>query len=382
MALIENRKRAGAQPETPCKRKCWRSLEGPLTRRCNIVASFLDTCNVKNKLPADLTNPARAHVMLSAMVKTSLGVPAKERHPYQNAVVEMIQKALSAVENDMRESLEKSQQKVKDADAQMVENDTRIERMEDSVSKLRLEHERQTAVLVDKDTVLAETEKELAMAKNAVMCAESRLARSIERHTLLGTTLKPLFEQLKLGSVDGSEGKQILSQFVSAMGICNFNSTLVELLPVILGKEPSERTPFCNKTLECFETEAEDHNEQESLLIEKYGADKLECNAVEEGKRILLEVLTNERQAAAVAMNDSERIADEEYKVLVQTRSDAQEFLQHCKRLTDEVTGKQSDLNAFLEGPLAAFYVLKHYSTATLQEDKVSPKLVLVAQSI
>jgi len=303
--------------------------------------------------------PEKVRAMLAGMVRGSLLSYKDHRRACQDEVVEMISSALVGVEERLLREADEAQAKVQSSDTDQARRSEARQEAESRLSELK-ETAQQTAAAREQGAAALERARlELGRAVAAQEDGNSELAALVLRRERVEEAERDACAPLKERAAGAGEERKLPAALRILGKWFKIDESLVVALPGALRMEPHERTPAdvavvdqVHEHLLAMMTDLSARIADAEPVRAKQAADV-------EAARVVFDRAKEAWQRSGTDCDEAQARADEA-SVQVRAAKEATDgFCAEVKDLVESRNASKARLDAFRNGPLAAFRALR-----------------------
>lgn len=314
--------------------------------------------------------PQDARNMLASALRSALGIPKADRHPYQEKIVEFIGEVLSEQDKSIQEAITAAQGKVDGADAEKAAR-------ADVQAQAEAVLEERKATANEKQAAFDAASKAFSEAGSAMKAAEAaqrsgnhELDVAASKKEALEKVRQEAYVPLKEASITGAEAKKKLTVLSHAGKKYGFEPSLLTALVGALTKAPADRGEFDTVVLAQIDEEFATRISAIDKQQEEGQGGRAERAATVEAAKAVYEGGKAAQEDSALALEAAKDAQDKSEAAVASAREAVAAFIPECKRNISELEDAKASLRAFLEGPLAAFAALREPPQAPAPMDE------------
>jgi len=309
--------------------------------------------------------------MLESILILSLGEFSDQRHQFQSQVVESLRGILVEAEKGLQKEVADAKSRCSVA----VDEKAKIEKeSEDSAAKLKLKEEEVQSlkvVLAEKAMAFRAATQALEQAEEAKKLDGKKSQEAESKKKDFETGLENL-NILKSAVPEEGETKQKASDLLALLSLYKFEESMMIALPAAFAKVPEERGQFDLMAMKELEGEFAKLISQQSDIIAAAVPSQEQCSAAVNTAQDSLTTVRAEQRTAAKSFD----AASEEQATFEMVATEAQKALrelsQRTKKLQQQVTNAEVEVELFEQGPSQTFKELCDRSTPPV-EPAVAP---------
>lgn len=300
--------------------------------------------------------------MLESILILSLGEFSDQRHQFQSQVVESLRGILVEAEK----GLHKEVADAKSRHSLAIDEKENIEKeSEDAAVKLKLKQEEVQSLkvaLAEKAMAFRAATQALEQAEEAKKLDGKKSQEAESKKKDFETGLENL-NILKSALPQEGETKQKSSDLLALLSLYKFEESMMIALPAAFAKVPEERGQFDLMAMKELEGEFVKLISQQSEIIAAAVPSQEQCSAaVNEAQDTLATARAEQRTAAKSFDAASEEQATFEM-VATEAQKALRELTQRTKKLQQQVTNAEVEVELFEQGPRQTFKELCDRST-------------------
>jgi len=321
--------------------------------RCNQVAKAILS---SPEYPQDVKT------MLATTIDGSLAVPKEKRHAFQDNAIEMVRKVLDGLKAAAQSKVDEAE---KNLEMRCKENEQHQSAVEaaatvlaariQTVSAANLEHSERISARVTAKQALASAEQEQTSGNAGLVVTEDRKQK-------LESVLETVFGPLKSGDVPTVKAQDGIKTIQKTAKDLGFDASLLQTVPTVFAKAPSERGNFDNVLIEQMEAEFQKcmvtftDELTNAELAKKERAAKVEAASSEHAEALASEEAAKSAKEAA---RTAQKEAEIEHKARVKEQ---QQGASDMSSASEGVDTAKAELTEFQEGPLSAFQEMLEFT--------------------
>jgi len=313
-------------------------------------------CNVVGKAVLKAQSfPGPVLEMLNTSLPDSLGAPKEERHPFQEQVIQMVEEVLKSLESGIQDKIAACQTKLDEAND---EKEKRTKAEEAAAIELVQRSEAldaAKAALSDSSATLGVAKGALATSQAEQKAGDAEVDAAASKRERILSTVAETFTPLKDGTAEAGKVKDKAAAFVKLGKELAFDASLLNSLPIVLSKTPSEHGVFDTMALKQVDAELEQRTEALDEMIANGEPSKKERAAKVEAAAQAAAEAGN----AEMACKAKVEAAQKEKKEAVEGQKAANKAIQHfepeMRQVALDLESAKAELEELKEGPLASF---------------------------
>jgi len=306
---------------------------------------------------ADLEDSVKE--MLVAVVDSSLGIYADERHEFQIKAVEMIGVAMTGIHQVLTKKVADAQAKLDGAGADKVARETAVSEGETNLVAKQAATTEKESLLVEETTAYEEADRALKASEAAQVSGDADLQVAVLDRQSVEEVLASIKGPLKEGAATSSELKHLLA--VAKKAGCE--DTLLSSVPSALKAAPAERGVFSSMVVGQLEESLSKCVDTLATKIADGDTAKLQrASAVEEAKAAL-DRAACKKGSTASALAEAKAAQKEATAALKEAKASLKSFDPEMKQAASDLKDATDILSRFVESPNAAFQELKDRAT-------------------
>lgn len=306
--------------------------------------------------------------MLKAVAPHCLRSTKEERHAYQSAMVDVLEKVLLNIEAQRKGVVEATQKSLEEAEAAQEASAATLREANDKVNQQLAERSGKEATLRELEASVDEKSKQLAEKQENEKSLEADQAQTLHKKDESQKFAAEKWEPLKSGSFSGKDWRErnkVIDMAVQALDEMGLDASLKSCLPTALKTKPAERGRFAQKAVEFAEVVMSSFLENTEQKIANFGLEtttRADATAAAKGALETAEVELQKGQAAVKQAEDALTDAQIAQSNAEADHEVAPKTVQECKAAMETDTKSLSHAQEIL----SMFVALKDKSSAAL----------------
>jgi len=347
---------AGNQSGPASKKQA--SAKDPVKTSCDVVEAALIGCG---KVPASVQH------MLAGSAASCLGIMKQDRHNYQNDVVRMIGEVLQSVADDKQSAVAAAQSKMNEAESNKAALSATVVQEETELAKLQEINSNCKQGLTDANVALQE-------ANSALKAAEEKRVAGNQNFLVVERRLEKL-KALRLAATQGEAVDAATIKEIQSLGkTLKFEPAMLEVLPTILAKSPSDRGSFDNLAADQLVKELSQNIHEHEKEIAAGADDRATRDREVSAAQSVVEGAKANKEQCSEALTKATAEMEKAKEALAAGKSAVKAYAREFKDAQSSLAAASADSSEFTDGPLAAFHELKEMAPAPPTPKAQSPK--------
>jgi len=295
--------------------------------------------------------PRNVRDMLASLVGQSL---SDSQHPYQEAAMAVVGDALTDIEARLSSEWQEAKA-IHEAEEDKPAREEAVQQAELYMSEQKQSIDQLKQSIKDSSQALKTAQDELHGAKAAQKSMQTEQKRLEAKKMQLQTVDKDTYRPLKDTSASGQQGNKMLKILRKTGKVFNFHEVLMDVLPVVLKKQPDRRRTFDGITMQQVEHEFSKHGaaleaalrEREAVIEESSTAVQAANTAVDDAK--------TQHSSKTQELTQAEENLIMGKTTLMEARRRVRTYDSDMRKTAKDLANKAAKLQAFQQGPMAAF---------------------------
>eukprot|EP00930_Biecheleria_cincta_P017566 TRINITY_DN13921_c0_g1_i1.p1 TRINITY_DN13921_c0_g1~~TRINITY_DN13921_c0_g1_i1.p1 ORF type:complete len:401 (-),score=131.88 TRINITY_DN13921_c0_g1_i1:207-1340(-) len=315
------------------------------------------------------------HEMLQAVIPHCLRNAKEERHAYQSAMIDVLEKVLLDIELQHKGTVEATQQSLAEAEAAQESSAATLRETNDKVKEREEAKVEMDKTLHELEASADEKSKQLAESQANEKSLEVERMETLHKKDECQKFRVEKWEPLKSGSFTGKEWRErnkVIDVALQALDEMGMDASLKSCLPTALKTKPAERGRFAQKAIEFTEivmSRFQESTEQKIAGFDQEAVSRATATAAAKEVLHASEAELTKGQAAVKEAKDALTDANIAQSNAQVTHDAAPETVERCKAAMESDTKSLSHVQEIL----SMFMALKDKSRPTEppKEDQV-----------
>mmetsp|Transcript_2986 Transcript_2986/g.5449 ORF Transcript_2986/g.5449 Transcript_2986/m.5449 type:complete len:411 (+) Transcript_2986:89-1321(+) len=315
--------------------------------QCRSIVAAMDGAE---ELPKNVRN------MLASLVEQNL---SDSQHPYQEGAMAVVGEALTDIEARLSSEWEEAKAEY-EADADKSAREEALQQAESYISEQKQSIIDLKQAIKESAQAVTTAQEELNGAKMAQKSTHADKKRLEAKMMQLQTAEKDTYQPLKEASASGQKGTKSVKLLRKVGKDFGFHDVLMSVMPFVLKKQPDRRRTFDGITMQQLESEFSKHGAAlEAALKEREAVMEESSEAVQAAHAAVQDAKTqHSSNSKALTQAEDNLVAGK--SALLDARRRVRTFDSELRKSERDLASKASRLQAFQQGPLAAFRELSN----------------------
>jgi len=300
--------------------------------------------------------PQKVRDMLASLAAQDL---SDSLHPYQEAAMAVVGEALTDIETRLRREFEEARA-VFEKDADKSAREEALCQAKAYLDEQQQQIQHLKPAIKESAQAMKSKQEELQSARAAQKSLRTEHSQLEAKIVQLQAAEKDIYEPLKETSAIGREGQKKVEVLQKVGKDFGFHDVLMDVLPVVLKKQPNRRRTFDGVALQHFEVEVSRHSATLGAALKEREACIEETSEVLQALRSALDHAKTEHASHTSALAQARENLTTGKNELLEAQRRVRMFDSDMRKCVRDLEDKAAKLKAFQKGPLAAFQKLSN----------------------
>jgi len=288
--------------------------------------------------------------LLASLAHNALLNFKEDRHPLETQAIKFVSEGLAAAKTDKEKELAKLQAEVSRAAQDKVERQQALEASKKTVTEL------DNAVFMKKADV--KTAEDATAAAGEALVAAKKTQKHDDKALVKAEADKAAVDEAVQALLTAADNK-VFKKLMQYATECKVDRALADVLAGTLKQAPESRSAFTTNTIKEFEAVLVAKSKEHQATVDAGQAGRAERAAAVQACEDTKKVAKDAEDAAGKQLEELKGKLSDAKKDVKHASNRVQSYYPDMKKLMDSMDKAKTDLDAFINGPLADFGMLK-----------------------